>query len=247
MKNTFFKSLRLSRALKNGTRSMAAASVLGAICFPVGNLWADTQFRLQTVSEARVITEGYVQSVEDWIEAAEAHRSVVDPKHNGHRDPEVWIAHVGTLLFDDRDGDGYFSGFSLSIDADIEWGHTDIYLSIYLQEQGTNQQHFHTSSVFTIYGNSISDEYGIEVELLENYAANHYDLQIDIHDAHTYAVLDSVGAHEQSNLHALPLESELAGPVHHDAHVEEHVGAGGPLFLLSLMGCLGWLRVRNSA
>lgn len=208
---------------------------------------ADTQLRLKTVGENRIVTEGYVHSLDDWIESVEKHRRAGGTKHSDHKDPNVYIAHVGTLLFDDRDGDGYFSGFSLSVDTDIEWGHGDIYLSIYLQEQGTDKRLFHTSSAFTIYGNSESDEYGIEVELLENYPAGNYDIQIDVHDAYGYEVLDSISSEEQQNLGALPLESELAGPIYHDETVTEHVGGAGPVILVLVCGFLSIRRWRSFA
>lgn len=225
-------NIKKSNRSKKSFLTLGSALVIaGSALLPMSQAMAETQFKLRSVSDTTVVTEGYVRTVEQWIAGVEMHRSAGNTKHSDHRDPDVWIANVGTLLSGDHDGDGYFSGFNLSIDADVEWGHSDIYLSIYLQEHGTDNQLFHTSSTYTIYGDSESDEYGIEVELLDNYPANIYDIQIDVHDAYSYEVLDSVSSEHMQNLGALPLESEHRHPPQPDETVVEHVGSGGPALL----------------
>lgn len=233
------------------TLSSSLLIVASSLLLPISTASAETQFKLKSVSDQAIVTEGYKRSVEEWIEGVERHRNISGTKHNDHRDPEVWIASVGTLLFDDTDEDGYFSGFSLSIDADVEWGHTDVYLNIYLQEQGYENRLFHTSSAYTIYDNSESDEYGIEVELLDNYPANLYDIQIDLHDAHSYEILDSVSSVEMQNLGGLPLESEATQPPppQPSENIVTHVGSAGPFMLILcavMLSISGFRNLRNS-
>lgn len=121
---------------------------------------------------------------------------------------DAWINNVGLLLFNDADNDGHYAGFSLSVDADSSYSDLAVYLSIDLQRPFNAVEALHTSAVFPLYGHSTADEYQIDIELLRNYPLDHYDLIVELRDAHDHQLLDSVSSDDFSNLRALPLESE---------------------------------------
>lgn len=130
------------------------------------------------------------------------------PRHILWFGSDFWIADIGTLLYRDADRDGYFSGFSLTIDADTQYSHAEVYAAIDMQlPQGTRER-LHTTGTFNLYGNSLTDEYRIDIELVQNYPIGHYDLFVNLVDAYDHSVLDTVDASEFSNLSGLPLESE---------------------------------------
>ncbi len=226
--------------------------VFCAILTGVGNqAMAYSQVRLQSFSDDKIITEGYVLSAERWVAETQAFRQNPIARHFTHYEQNsgIWIADIGTLLYDDRDGDGYFAGFSLSLDVDVDYGNADVYVTLYLTLENTPQQFFHTSEIFTIYGNSVSDEYRIDAELLANFPVGQYDIQIDIHDAWTDRVVDTATSHSFRNLDGLPLESELAGAVAENVLITEYVGSAGPALLLMIgMACYRrrWHPVRNT-
>ncbi|MFK7856929.1 MAG: choice-of-anchor H family protein [Granulosicoccus sp.] len=169
-------------------------------------------------------------------------------------DSDTWISDIGTLLFRDEDRDGYFSGFSLSIDVDTHFKQAEVYLSIGIQRAIGQPERLHTTQSFNIYGHSLADEYRIDIDLLSNYPAGDYDLNIDLHDAFDHRILDSVSAADFSNLFRLPLESEdmdidygsgdytdgsdhheSVQPANHDIRVVEYTGSSGLFFLLMLI------------
>jgi hypothetical protein len=173
----------------------------------------------------------------------------LNPEHVLWLDGGIWITDVGTLLYIDNDQDGYFSGFSLTIDADTEYSHADVYATIDIERSRGERERLHTTGTFSIYGNSLTDEYRIDIELVRNYPIGDYDLFIDLVDANNHAVVDSVGAYDFSNLSRLPLESEEldddpapfepATPVHipvinTDIRVVEYSGANSIWLLLAL-------------
>ena len=182
--------------------------------------------------------------------------------HHHWFDSDTWITDIGTLLYRDDDGDGYYSGFSLTIDADTHYHRADIYAAIDIQRVVGTRERLHTSQTFTVYNDSNADEYRIDIDLLSNYAAGDYDLHIDIHDAYNHTVLDSVGAALFSNLSRLPLESSdleyhvideheydqnsSQQPVNDDIRVVEYTGSSGiPVLLFLLVAGLmrrGWSR-----
>lgn len=121
---------------------------------------------------------------------------------------ETWVADIGTLLTRDLDDDGYYTGFSLSIDVDTHRAHQDVYLSLYTRDSSGSVSPLHRTGHFAIYGDALSDEYQIDIDLVTSYPADAYDLLIDVHDAWDDRILDTVADNQFSNLGRLPLESE---------------------------------------
>ncbi len=171
----------------------------------------------------------------------------------------AWITGIGTLLYHDSDNDGYHSGFSLSIDADTSMNTLDVYVSIDLQNYSGLRERLHTSSNFSLYGRTLTDEYQIDIELLQNYPTDEYNLTIELHDTYDHRVLDRVGAGDFSNLSALPLESEDLDyfydprpvqpsypPANDDIYVEEYAGSTGLLTALCLSLSLWARRKRHT-
>lgn len=162
---------------------------------------------------------------------------------------DIWITDIGTLLYIDDDQDGYFSGFSLTIDADTDYSHADVYATIDVRRSQGERERLHTTGSFSIYGNSLTDEYRIDIELVRNYPIGDYDLFVNLVDANDHAVLDTVGANDISNLSRLPLESEEfdndpapitpvtqihSSTTNSNIRVVEHSGAGSAWLLLAL-------------
>jgi hypothetical protein len=208
---------------------------------------ADTQVKLQSLTDNLRITEGYKGSVEQWQEARSANNElshlVIVTNTDHHAD--VWVDDVGTSLFSDQDHDGYFGGFSLSFDVDTAWGDADVYATIYLQLGTGPTEKFHTTNIFTVYSRSNADVYRVEAELVDNYRAGAYNVQINIHDAHNGDILDSVDAASFRNLRNLPLEAEPYGQSVRATIITEYTGLGGPIFLV-LLALAAVIRCRNS-
>ncbi|NND91783.1 MAG: hypothetical protein HKN42_13055 [Granulosicoccus sp.] len=162
---------------------------------------------------------------------------------------DAWITDIGMLLFSDQDQDGYYTGFSLTLDADTRHNELDVYVSLDIQRTFAQSERLHISDTFTLYGNSPSDEYRIEIELVQHYPAGLYDVRLTLHDAYDHRQLDSISAADFTNLSDLPLESEELdfylqpgnGQQHPDSsfdnddiRVIEHAGSAGWLLATSL-------------
>ncbi len=163
---------------------------------------------------------------------------------------DIWIASIGTLLFTDRDRDGYFSSFSLTIDADTRYSHAEVFANIDVLLPDGTREHLHSTATFDIYGNAFSDEYRVDIDLLQNYPIGEYDLHVELVDAYTSRVVDQLGARDLSNLSRLPLESASDdevllvdpaiefvddSPARSDIRVVEHAGSTGVWTLFGLL------------
>jgi len=126
------------RTIRNGIQKnifAIARTVLMSASLVSAAALANAQELAQTSSDAASFSEGYTHSAKDWNAQT---RSVQANKSSGFHHitqnrPQVWISDIGTLLFDDLDGDGYHSGFSVSIDVDSEFGDTEVYAKIYIE------------------------------------------------------------------------------------------------------------------
>lgn len=199
-----------------------------------------------TVRQQVRITEGYDTATGSLPGDSGELMSRSGTRHgSGHWPPEIWIADVGMSLFGDRDQDGYFSGFAVSIDADIDYGQAEVYASLYLARDDEALRPFHTTAVFSLYDRSATDRYRIEAQLIDAFAPGHYDLLIDLHDAHTGHIVDTVSAVTFRNLENLPLESDDHAPPTTAASltITEYGGNTGPAALLLLL-LASWYRHR---
>lgn len=238
-------------------RATLIAAALTAASFSTAG-FAQTQVRLQSNTETAAFSEGYKLSVEDWsaqrdLSQSQSHADSHFRHHSKDR-PQVWISDIGTLLFDDGDGDGYHSGFSITIDVDSEYGDTEVYANIYLQSSFEPLALLHKTSRFSVYGTSIGDEYRVDTELRSNFLEGEYDVMVDIHDAWSDELLDTANARGFSNLAGLPLEAAnqnqtddsdapLSANSSADVVVTEYAGAFNPLLIITLIG--GWMARRR--
>lgn len=179
--------------------------------------------------------------------AEEAATESTTARHELLLDDDAWINDIGSLLYSDDDGDGYFSGLSLSIDADSRYNQYEVYLVVDIVDESDVTENLHTTHPYYVYGRSISDEYRIDIDLVQNYYPGIYDLQITLVEARENRILDQVSARDFRNLRALPLESEDNQTIHtpvtdrpvdipnDDIRVTEYAGSTGIGILLTLI------------
>lgn len=186
------------------------------------------------------IEEGYLSDEQSREQAAldHANRPYVSPEEETRRrrySDETQVVETGVRLSRDDDRDGYYSRFNLEIDVDTR-DQLEVYADIYLQLESESPRWLHSTRSFHLYGNSDSDEYGLEVTLTDNFPAGHYDLIIEIRDAWSDQLLDSVSEAHFRNLGSLPLEDESYRGPRNDgsALVVEYTGATTPIFLIML-------------
>jgi len=186
-----------------------AVSFLLAMFLGFTSAYAKSPEPAQSSTGSASVSEGYtLAEAGSGIQSRSASTSSLGNfHHQSQARPTIWISNIGTLLFDDLDGDGYHSGFSLTIDVDSEFGDTDVYAKIYLEPSYTASVLLHTTERFSVYGTTSGDEYRVDTELRNNYVADNYSVSIDIHDAWSDELLATANERGFNNLRQLPLES----------------------------------------
>jgi len=237
-------------------RKGATASLIGAI-LAFTSAHANSPDPAQSTAGSASVSEGYTLAAKgSGALSRSADKNTSGTFHHQTQvRPTIWISDVGTLLFDDFDGDGYHSGFSITIDVDSEFGDTEVYAKIYLEPSHAASVLLHTTERFSVFGTTVGDEYRLDTELRNNYPADNYSVSIDIHDAWSDELLATANERGFNNLKQLPLESgDMTGfaddsYLHNDHHygdddgvadvvVTEYAGLFHPALLLALTGGL---------
>lgn len=146
---------------------------------------------------------------------------------------EIYDAYSEVSL--DDDDDGFYRRLRVVFDADVAEGEALVYARLYLSYEGGPWNHYYTTDVFHIVGDSIEDEYAVVTHLLDGYPTGYYDVQIELYDADLDVHVASRGADHDLDLSMLPLEDE---------HRDEPGGGGAfGLFGLLLLGLMQRRRV----
>ena len=90
----------------------------------------------------------------------------------------IYDAHVA--LLSDLDSDGFHHAFNVFFDVDVSHSSATIYAKLYLSRDGGPWSQYHTTDLFSIYGDDYSDAYEVTTELLEGYPPGYYDVLIEV-------------------------------------------------------------------
>ena len=119
---------------------------------------------------------------------------------------DVYVYDASADLISDLNDDGFYNRFSIAIDVDTVYDISTVYAKLYLSLEGGPWNHYATSEIYHIYGDSESDIFVIETELGDGFPPGYYDVKVDLYDAYTGQWLANYGPYEDGSLSALPLE-----------------------------------------
>ncbi len=207
-----------NRNLTNSTNRLARSVLFlaSAALLPLSSQAANSSSAVplftQTVDDNRRISEGYANFSDAAIPEISARNSSQTTPRNIPRSgalglSDIWVSDISTVLFNDSDHDGYFAGFSVTLDVDVSQHSAEVYANFYLQSRAEGPNFLHSTNVFRIYEQDSIDRYRVDVDLTDSFFAGEYDLIIDVIDAQSTQVADTVSHRTHSNLGGLPLES----------------------------------------
>lgn len=149
------------------------------------------------------------------------------------------ITDVSLTLWEDPDNNGFYSRFSLAFDIDADRYHEAVFARIYLKTDSVRYQLFHTTTHFALRGWAITDYYEMDATLLSEYGSDWYDIRIELFDATTGTLYDSLDAHSHYALFSVPLEARRDYHGNLDVFIQASVGSfGTPVTLLLLLTLL---------
>lgn len=121
--------------------------------------------------------------------------------------PGYAIDDVTTTLLIDDDGDDHFSRFRIEFDPDADFDGTFVYAEVFVRAQGGEWIEEHVSDDFLVDASGDEDTYSLTADWISGYPTGFYDVQIDLRDANTGALVASAGS-ERDELSRIPLEDQ---------------------------------------
>ena len=202
----------------------------------------ESQFgnRSQSMEKTSGITEQYKGVVAGKPQVTEhsakqAAPSIVKKRADTlQENPDFWIYDAWLTLHSDEDYDGYYSHFTVEFDADSVYVQTDVYARLYLS-RGDVFEEYHTTSIFTINGDTSEDSFLVESELLTGFPSSEYELLIELYDAYDDSLVATFDGYNDVDLTLISLESknfDAPPPVDSVVVVRESGGSFGYLMLL---------------
>jgi hypothetical protein len=168
--------------------------------------------------------------------------------------PGYSIREVRTTLLIDDDADGHSSKFRVEFDPDADFDGTFVYAEVLVRAQGGEWIQEHVSDDFLVDASGQEDVYSLTADWVSGYPTGLYDVQIDLRDADTGALVASAGS-ERPELSRVPLEDQgrdtrISTPPPGNGGVivvtsrEHGGGAIGGWFAMALLILLAWGRLR---
>jgi len=121
--------------------------------------------------------------------------------------PGYYIEGVTTTLLIDDDDDGHYSRFRIDFDPDADFDGTFVYAEVWVRAQGGEWIQEHVSDDFLVDASGDDDVYSLTADWISGYPTAFYDVQIDLRDADTGALVASAGS-ERDELSRIPLEDQ---------------------------------------
>ncbi|WMS88347.1 choice-of-anchor H family protein [Pleionea litopenaei] len=119
---------------------------------------------------------------------------------------EFYFFDADAWLLSDVDGDGYYSEFRVTFDADTIYDFADVYAVLYLSRNGGPWQEYHVTDVFEINGESGSDDYQVTTRLNFDFPPGDYDVLVDLYEYGYSGIVATISAEDDIHLSSLPLE-----------------------------------------
>ncbi|MFT5451090.1 MAG: putative membrane protein YgcG [Enterobacterales bacterium] len=143
---------------------------------------------------------------------------------NSSNSGHIYFYSVAVDMNYDSDGDGYYSDFTLSFDADTSYSYVTVYASLYVSLNGGSWEHYFTTDNFELNGVSSSDVYDVRTQLTTGFPPGSYDILIDLYDAYDDTLAATISADD---------EFELAEHYLEDITYEDSIGSSSDFSIFS--------------
>ncbi|WP_306523934.1 choice-of-anchor H family protein [Rheinheimera sp.] len=144
----------------------------------------------------------------------------------------AWFQSIDLTLKRDLNGNGFYSQLYVRFDAHTDYASQPVYAIYSLIGSNGVSRRIHTSSIFTLYGQSSQDWFSVETNLV-SLGRDYYKLKIQLVDAQSGYLLAEMSGYDNATLDRLALEDQ-----HSDSYSQViiHEESGGSFGIFALLG-----------
>ena len=137
-----------------------------------------------------------------------ANKMVAKQKSHQNSAVGVWIHQLDVSLFQDLDHDGFYQNLRLNIDLDTNASARDVFVQLWLNAPGYNGTLVYTSEQFRLFGDSYDDAQQIDIQFIDRYQEDYYQLELVIIDQATGLEIFHVDQYDDNKLQDLAIEGQ---------------------------------------
>lgn len=145
----------------------------------------------------------------------------------------AWFQTIDLTLKRDLNNNGFYSLLYARFDAHTTYSSQPVYAIYDLISSNGAVRRIHTSSIFTLYGQSSQDWFAVETNLV-SLPRDYYKLKIQLVDAQSGYVLAEMSGYDNTTLDRLALEDQSSD--NYRPVVVVHEESGGSFGILALLG-----------
>ena len=149
----------------------------------------------------------------------------------------AWFQSIDLTLRRDFNGNGFYSQLYVRFDAHTEYSSQPVYAIYSLVSSHGVARRIHTSSIFTLYGQSSQDWFAVETDMT-NLPRDHYKLKIQLVDAQSGYLLAEMTGYDNRTLDRLALEDQQNDNYSQVVVVHEESGGSFGIFALLGLSCV---------
>lgn len=149
----------------------------------------------------------------------------------------AWFQSIDLTLRRDFNGNGFYSQLYVRFDAQTEYSSQPVYAIYSLISSNGVARRIHTSSIFTLYGQSSQDWFAVETDM-SNLAQDYYKLKIQLVDAQSGYLLAEMTGYDNRTLDRLALEDQQKDSYSQVVVVHEESGGSFGIFTLLGLSCV---------
>ncbi len=158
----------------------------------------------------------------------------------------AWFHTIDLTMRYDSNHNGFYSQLYVKFDAHSDYSKQPVYAVYSLIDSSGLASVIHTSSVFTLYGQSNQDWFAIETDL-NQLRTGYYKLRIELVDATSGYLLAEISGYDNNTLDRLPLEDQRRDE-YVEVVVREESGGSLGVFSFLALSCVYLIRrIRPSA
>ncbi len=149
----------------------------------------------------------------------------------------VWFQSIDLTLRRDFNGNGFYSQLYVRFDAHSDYSSQPVYAIYSLISSNGVSRRIHTSSIFTLYGQSSQDWFAVETNM-SDLVRDYYKLKIQLVDAQSGYLVAEMTGYDNRTLDRLALEDQQSDSYSQVVVVHEESGGSFGIFALLGLSCV---------